>query len=112
MRTLVRLTFGNLGSAVYLAVVAVISGLVAHDLWFADHEDASFAVLGLVAVAAPTILVPLAAGVVAGDAVLDTNWFFLTAFVVSVLVQSLAIGALVRLATGTTRRRPQPPLHG
>ncbi|MFV2121115.1 SCO4225 family membrane protein [Streptomyces sp. Act-28] len=110
LRGLVRLTFGNVASGVYLAIVAVGGAVAAHDLWFTDREDASLAAVGLIAVAAPTMLVLLAGGELAGDALIETPWFFWAAFAGSVLVQSLAVGALARLAAGAPRHEPRP--HG
>lgn len=110
LRGLARLAFGNVASGVYLAFVAAVTALVVRDLWFTDHEDASFAALGLIAVAAPTILVVMAGGALGGDALLGSMGFFWAAFAVSVLAQSLGIGALARLVTGARRREPRP--HG
>lgn len=104
----VRLAFGNAASGVYLAVVAVVTALVVRDLWFAEHEDASFAVLGLIAVAAPTMPVLLAGGELAAGGLMESSWFFWAAFGVSVVLQSLAVGALARLATGRARHQPRP----
>ncbi|MFJ9795372.1 SCO4225 family membrane protein [Streptomyces sp. NPDC101145] len=108
LRAFVRLAFGNIASGVYLAVVAAVTALVIRDLWFVEHPDASFAVLGLIAVAAPTLLVLLAAGELAAGGLVESSWFLWAAFGVSVILQSLAVGALARLATTSTRRRPRP----
>ncbi|GGQ27616.1 SCO4225 family membrane protein [Streptomyces roseolilacinus] len=109
-RGLVRLAFGNVASGAYLAIVAVVTALVVHDLWFTDHEDASFAAVGLIAVASPTMPVVLAGGTLGGDALLGSAGFFWAAFAVSVLVQSLGVGALARMATRA--RRHEPRTHG
>ncbi|OEJ97393.1 SCO4225 family membrane protein [Streptomyces thermolilacinus] len=108
LRAFARLAFGNVASGVYLAVVAAVTALVVRDLWFTEHEDASFAALGLIAVAAPTMLVLLAGGELAGDGLIESSWFLWAAFGVSVLLQSLAVGALARLATHSARHRPRP----
>ncbi|MFG3496361.1 SCO4225 family membrane protein [Streptomyces sp. NPDC047928] len=106
VRALARLTFGNLASQVYLAVVAVVAALVAYDTWFVAHEDASFAFVGLFAVAAPAILLFFAVGSLGGDALLSSDAFVWTALVLSVLIQSLALGALLRLVTAAGHPRP------
>ncbi|MEU3449007.1 hypothetical protein AB0H29_17585 [Streptomyces thermolilacinus] len=108
LRALARLAFGNVASGVYLAVVAAVTALVVRDLWFTEHEDASFAALGLMAVAAPTMLVLLAGGELAGDGLIESSWFFWAAFGVSVLLQSVAVGALARMAAHSAPHRPRP----
>ncbi|CAL9347056.1 SCO4225 family membrane protein [Streptomyces sp. enrichment culture] len=108
LRAFARPAFGDVASGVYLAVVAAVTALVIRDLWFTEHEDASFAALGLMAVAAPTILVLLAGGELAGDGLTGSSWFLWAAFGVSVLLQSVAVGALARPAARGTRHRPRP----
>ncbi|MFJ9701475.1 SCO4225 family membrane protein [Streptomyces fradiae] len=107
-RTAARLAFGNIASGVYLAVVAVVGALVAHNLLLTEHEDASFAAVWLVLVAAPAMPALLAGGALAGDAALASPWFFWAAFAVAVFLQSLAVGALARLVTGAPRRQARP----
>lgn len=110
LRTLVRLTFGNAASLIYLGIVAATAVFVTVDTLFVAHEDASFAGVWLFFLAAPTVFVFFVGGSLWGEAG-GPAWFFYLALVLSVLVQSFALGWFVRLmrgATGRTRSaRPQ-----
>ncbi|MEV6652503.1 hypothetical protein [Streptomyces sp. NPDC051219] len=107
LRGLARLTFGNPASLAYLALVAAVTLLVAFDLLFVTHEDASFSGVLVIFMAVPTIF----GFFIAQDALwgLETapEWFFYFAMVASVLLQSLALGLLLRLLSG--RARPAHP---
>ncbi|WNI26291.1 SCO4225 family membrane protein [Streptomyces sp. ITFR-16] len=111
LRTLVRLTFGNAASLIYLGVVAATAVFVTVDTLFVAHEDASFAGVWLFFLAAPTVFLFFVGGSLWGAESGGPAWFFYLALVVSVLLQSLALGWFVRLVRGTTGRgrtaRPQ-----
>lgn len=94
---LVRLTFAHPASRAYLAVVVATAVFVAVDSLFVRHEDASLAGVWLFLLAAPTVFVFLMAGSLFGDAVIGSVWFLYPALVLSVLIQSLALGLFVRL---------------
>ncbi|AXG76525.1 SCO4225 family membrane protein [Streptomyces paludis] len=104
LSTLARLTFGNRASQVYLGLVLMTAAFLSYDLAFTHHPDATFAGVPLLLLAVPTVLGFLAAGGVFGDAVTESAAFLYPALVLSVLIQSAALGALVRLL-----RRPGQP---
>ncbi|WP_374984182.1 SCO4225 family membrane protein [Streptomyces fradiae] len=64
-RSAARPAFGSIASGVYPAVLAVVSALVAYDLFRTEHQDASFAAVLLVLVAAPAMPALLAGGALA-----------------------------------------------
>ncbi|MCX5138480.1 MULTISPECIES: SCO4225 family membrane protein [unclassified Streptomyces] len=110
VRALARLTFGNVASLIYLGVVAATAVFVTVDTLFVAHEDASFAGVWLFFLAAPTVFVFFVGGAVLGAEAAGPAWFLYLALVVSVLVQSLALGWFVRLVRGVTgRARPAHP---
>ncbi|MET7344521.1 SCO4225 family membrane protein [Streptomyces sp. NPDC087866] len=104
IRTLARLTFGNVASLLYLGAVAVAAVFVTVDTLFVTHEDASFAGVWLFLMAAPTVFLFLLGGSLAGAESFGPAWFMYLALTVSVLVQSLALGWFVRLVRGGARR--------
>ncbi|WP_097871930.1 SCO4225 family membrane protein [Streptomyces sp. rh34] len=95
--TLVRLAFRNTASLIYLGLVLAVTLFVAADTLFVTHEDASFSGVWLFLLAAPTIFLFFFGGSLAGAEAGGPAWFLVLALVVSVLVQSLAIGWFVRL---------------
>ncbi|MFJ1598892.1 SCO4225 family membrane protein [Streptomyces sp. NPDC088261] len=101
---LARLTFGNRASQVYLGLVAAVTVFVAADTLFVPHQDASFAGVWLFFLAAPTVFVFFMDGGVFGDGVAGSAAFAYAALILSVLIQSAALGAFVRLL----RDRPRP----
>ncbi|MGC5345504.1 SCO4225 family membrane protein [Streptomyces sp. DT171] len=105
LRTLVRLTFANPASMIYLGIVLATAGFVTVDTLFVHHEDASFAGVWLFFLAAPTVFVFLVGSSLGGAESGGPTWFLLLGLTVSVLVQSLAIGWFVRLLTGGHRNR-------
>ncbi|MFF1922927.1 SCO4225 family membrane protein [Streptomyces sp. NPDC058221] len=104
LRAVARLTFGNTASRIYLGVVAATAVFVAVDTLFVAHEDASFAGVWLFFLAAPTVFAFLAGGSVWGADAPGPDWFVYLALVVSVLVQSFALGWFVRLLRGGAGR--------
>lgn len=100
LTALARLTFGNRPAQVYLALVAVTALYVAIDTAFVHHEDASFAGIWLLLLAAPTIFGFMVLGTLVGDSFAESAAFLYPALVVSVLLQSLALGLFTRLLTG------------
>lgn len=107
VHTLARLTFGNAVSLVYLGVVAATAVFVTVDTLFVAHEDASFAGVWLFFLAAPTVFVFFAGGAMLGSETGGPDWLFYLALVVSVLVQSLALGWFARLLRGDRGRARQ-----
>ncbi|MFD9425566.1 MULTISPECIES: SCO4225 family membrane protein [unclassified Streptomyces] len=97
LRTLVRLTFGNAVSLCYLGLVLAATVLVTVDTLFVTHEDASFSGVWLFLLAAPTVFVFFVGSSLAGADAGGPTWFLCLALVVSVLVQSLALGWFARL---------------
>ncbi|THA22928.1 hypothetical protein E6R18_32045 [Streptomyces sp. A1277] len=104
LSTLARLTFKNAASLVYLGVVAATAVFVLVDTLFTAHEDASFAGVWLFLLAAPTVFVFLLGSSLAGAESFGPAWFMYLALVVSVLVQSLALGWFARLVRGASGR--------
>ncbi|MFF2523115.1 SCO4225 family membrane protein [Streptomyces liangshanensis] len=104
LTALARLTFGNRASQVYLGLVAATTVFVAVDTLFVHHQDASFAGIWLFFLAAPTVFLFFVGGGVLGDGVAGSAAYLYAALVLSVLVQSAALGAFVRLL----RDRPRP----
>ncbi|MEV7867507.1 hypothetical protein AB0P17_15705 [Streptomyces sp. NPDC088124] len=107
---LARLAYGNRASQVYLALVAAAALFVTVDTLFVHHDDASFAGTWLFFLAAPTVFVFLIGGGMIGEGLAASSGFLYPALVLSVLIQSIAIGAFVRLllhrsATGTAHPR-------
>lgn len=100
VRGLIRLTFGNAASLIYLGVVLATTVFVAVDTLFVSHEDASFAGVWLFLLAAPTVFVFLVGSSMLGAESMGPDWFVYVALVVSVLVQSLALGWFARLMRG------------
>ncbi|MFG3137754.1 SCO4225 family membrane protein [Streptomyces sp. NPDC048211] len=112
VRTLARLTFGNAASRIYLGVVAATTVFVTMDTLFVTHEDASFAGVWLFLLAAPTVFVFLVGSSTLGAEALGPDWFVYLALVVSVLVQSLALGWFARLLRGGRGRSRQAGPQG
>ncbi|WP_030665266.1 SCO4225 family membrane protein [Streptomyces cellulosae] len=113
LRTLARLAFATPASLVYLALVAAAAAFLAWDqIFVSTHEDASFSGVYLIALASPTFFLFLSAGETLLSAGAEVpGWFFYTALVLSVLIQSTVIGAfqqrLRRSHGGPRRQRPQ-----
>ncbi|MCX4516543.1 hypothetical protein OG402_02515 [Streptomyces anulatus] len=97
LNTLVRLTFRNPASLIYLGLVLAATLFVTVDTLFVTHEDASFSGVWLFLLAAPTIFLFFIGGSLAGAEAGGPAWFLVLGLVVSVLVQSLALGWFVRL---------------
>ncbi|MFF3909500.1 SCO4225 family membrane protein [Streptomyces sp. NPDC001848] len=113
VRTLARLTFANPAfanpvSAVYLTLVAAAVGTAATEPLWAQYPD------GLVWVWPMFLTVPVFFVVPAADwALWDgemPTWLVTAGIIVSALVQSLALGALLETLGGRHRRLTPP--HG
>ncbi|MCP3818686.1 hypothetical protein NLX86_11325 [Streptomyces sp. A3M-1-3] len=106
LRGLARLTFGNPLSLAYLGLVAAAALVLAYDQLFVTHEDASFAGVGLIFTAAPTVF-----GFIAAEEAIwgleGSGWYFSLGIAASVLFQSFVLGLLLRLLNG--RARPAHP---
>ncbi|WP_274555247.1 SCO4225 family membrane protein [Streptomyces spiramyceticus] len=108
LRSIARLTFRNPASLVYLGVVAVTAVLVTIDTLFVTHEDASFAGMSLFLLSAPTVFAFFIGGDLLGEAVNVSTWFVYVAMVLSVLIQSFALGWFVRLVRGGAAHPAHP----
>ncbi|MEV4331287.1 hypothetical protein AB0K02_12230 [Streptomyces sp. NPDC049597] len=100
LTSLARLTFGDLASRIYLALVAAAALFVAVDTLFVHHEDASMAGIWLFLLTAPTIFALMALGSLFGEGVVESAAFLYPALVVAALVQAWALGLFVRLLRG------------
>ncbi|MET9570763.1 SCO4225 family membrane protein [Streptomyces virginiae] len=110
-RTLVRLTFANPASGIYLGLVGVAVAIATAVTLFAPDPGFVWVLPALFAF--PLFLVvALAQGAVHGEGQPET-WLFLTELVVCVLVQSLVLGTMVEASRGRLRlrRRPRPRLR-
>lgn len=109
LNALVRLTFRNTASLIYLGLVLAVAVFVAVDTLFVAHEDASFSGVWLFLLAAPTVFLFFFGSSLAGAEAGGPAWFLVLALVVSVLAQSLALGWFVRLVRrGGTSRSAHP----
>ena len=112
VRTLVRLTFANRASAIYLGLVAVAMGVAAAEPLFGEGADASFIWVW------PALFTFPVFGIVAGigEAVFGAEtpaWFLVGGIVVAALVQALALGAMLdSLSRWQRQRRRVPRPHG
>ncbi|WPW33354.1 hypothetical protein P6B95_07460 [Streptomyces atratus] len=109
VRTLARLTFGNTASLIYLGLVLAAAVFVSVDILFVAHEDTSFAGVWLFLLAAPTVFVFFIGSALWGAEAAGPAWFVHLALVVSVVLQSLALGWCVRLVRGGSRTRTAHP---
>ncbi|MFJ6613856.1 SCO4225 family membrane protein [Streptomyces sp. NPDC091289] len=97
LNAVVRLTFRNPASLIYLGLVLAATLFVTVDTLFVTHEDASFSGVWLFLLAAPTVFLFFFGSSLAGAEAGGPAWFLVLGLVVSVLVQSLALGWFVRL---------------
>ncbi|NBM14751.1 SCO4225 family membrane protein [Streptomyces sp. GC420] len=107
---LARLTFGNPASMVYLGLVAAATLFLVFDTLFVDHADASFAGVYLLALASPTLFLFFGAEQLLWGGAEAPHWLLYVAVAVSVLVQSLLIGSVLRYLrgpAGAVRHHPQ-----
>ncbi|MFG2991634.1 SCO4225 family membrane protein [Streptomyces sp. NPDC048257] len=104
-RTLVRLTFANPASAIYLGLVgAAVAYATAVTLL---APDPGFVWVLPALCAFPLFLVvALIEGTVRGEGQPDT-WLFITELALCVLAQSLVLGTIVEASRGRLRRRPR-----
>ncbi|GHA48694.1 hypothetical protein GCM10010329_83810 [Streptomyces spiroverticillatus] len=113
---LVQLTFRNPASVVYLSLVTVAALFVTVDMLFVTHDDASLAGVWLFLLAAPTVFLFMIGGDLLAGAVADSAAFLYPSLVLSVLVQSYALGLFVRLMRGGPlrggRRAPSGSVPG
>ncbi|MFJ6442639.1 SCO4225 family membrane protein [Streptomyces sp. NPDC091649] len=109
LNTLVRLTFRNPASLVYLGLVLAATLFVVADSLFVAPEDASFSGVWLFLLAAPTVFLFFLGSSLAGAEAGGPVWFLVPALVVSVLVQSLAVGWFVRLVRRAGSAGPARP---
>ncbi|MEU6389762.1 hypothetical protein [Streptomyces sp. NPDC046939] len=104
VRTVLRLTFANAASAGYLGLVGAS---VAFEAVAAVYGDSDLVGIWPFLLTAPTSVV--AAGAVGAVWGVDAPvWYLAAGIVVSALIQSFVLGALLQAARGTRRRRLRP----
>ncbi|WP_406839510.1 SCO4225 family membrane protein [Streptomyces sp. AHU1] len=105
-RTLVRLTFANVASAVYLGLVGAS---VVFEVTAALVSDPGIVGIWPFLLTAPTSL--LAAGVVGAVWGMDASvWYLVSGVVMSALLQSFALGALLEALRGRRQGSTRPSL--
>ncbi|MFJ8852652.1 SCO4225 family membrane protein [Streptomyces sp. NPDC102437] len=103
-RTLLRLTFANAASAVYLGLVGAS---VVFEVAAALSEDPGIVGIWTFLLTAPASL--LAAGAVESVWGLEASyWYLVGGVVISALVQSFALGALLAALRGRRQGNPRP----
>ncbi|MFJ7588781.1 SCO4225 family membrane protein [Streptomyces sp. NPDC097617] len=104
-RTLVRLTFANPASVIYLSLVGVAVAIATAVTLFAP--DPGFVWVLPAMCAFPLFLfVTLAEGAIRGEGDPQT-WLLVTEIILCVLAQSLILGMIVEASRGRLRRRPR-----
>ncbi|WP_030765021.1 MULTISPECIES: SCO4225 family membrane protein [unclassified Streptomyces] len=107
-RTLVRLTFANPASLIYLGLVGAAVAFATAVTLFAPDPGFVWVLPALCAFPL-SLLVALVHGTDPG-AGQPAAWLLLTELVLCVLVQSLALGTIVEASRGRLRRdTPRPP---
>jgi hypothetical protein len=109
IRTLVRLTFANPASAVYLVLVGASIGIAATEPLWAQNTEGSLIWVWPLLLTFPVSSFITAAGDAMWGAAVPT-WVVIGGIVVGGLVQSLALGALLDTLRG--RRHRLTPPHG
>ncbi|MGW6978662.1 SCO4225 family membrane protein [Streptomyces sp. NPDC054932] len=107
-RTLVRLTFANPASVIYLSLVGAAVAVATAVTLFAPDPGFVWVLPALCAF--PLFLfVALAHGSAIGDGP-PATWLFITELVLCVLAQSLVLGTIVEASRGRLRRgTPRTP---
>ncbi|MFB6823455.1 SCO4225 family membrane protein [Streptomyces virginiae] len=104
-RTLVRLTFANPASAIYLGLVGAAVAFATAVTLFAPDPGFVWVLPALCAF--PLFLcVTLIHGAALGGGP-PATWLFITELVLCVLAQSLALGTIVEASRGRLRGRPR-----
>ncbi|WKD32866.1 SCO4225 family membrane protein [Streptomyces xanthophaeus] len=104
-RTLVRLTFANPASAIYLGLVGIAVAIATAVTLFASDPGFVWVLPALCAFPL-FLLVGLAHGMAPGDG-MPAPWLFVAELVLCVLVQSLVLGTIVEASRGRLHRRPR-----
>ncbi|MEV7565453.1 SCO4225 family membrane protein [Streptomyces tanashiensis] len=100
-RTLVRLTFANPASLVYLGLVAAAALPV---VFASATADSSFAAVWLLLITAPTSMLLLLPDFADGNSGLATAYFF-AALTLSALLHSFLLGLIYRALRGIPARQ-------
>ncbi len=104
-RTLVRLTFANPASAIYLGLVGAAVAVATAVTLFAPDPGFVWVLPALCAF--PLFpFVTLAEGAIPGEGQPET-WLLIAELVLCVLAQSLVLGTIVEASRGRLRRRPR-----
>ncbi len=101
LRTLVRLTFANPASAIYLGLVGIAIAVATAVTLFA--QDPGFVWVLPALCAFPLFMI---VALIHGDAQ-PAAWVFIAELVLCVLVQSLVLGTIVEASRGRLRGRPR-----
>ncbi|MDX3539501.1 hypothetical protein PV721_35300 [Streptomyces sp. MB09-01] len=104
-RTLVRLTFANPASLIYLGLVGTAVAIATAVTLFAPDPGFIWVLPALFAFPL-FFFVTLVHGAVHGEGQPET-WLFLTELVLCVLAQSLVLGTVVEASRGRLRGRPR-----
>ncbi|MFE7181186.1 SCO4225 family membrane protein [Streptomyces erythrochromogenes] len=102
LRTLVRLTFANPASAIYLGLVGIAIGVATAVTLFA--QDPGFVWVLPALCAFPLFML---AALIHGDGQ-PAAWVFIAELVLCVLLQSLVLGTIVEASRGRLRQGPRP----
>lgn len=105
-RTLIRLTFANPASAVYLGLFGAAVAIAMAVTVFSP--DPGFIWVWPAFFAFPTLLFAVVAGEAVGGAGEVPTWLLLGGLVACVLAQSLCLGVLVEILRGRRRGLTQP----
>ncbi|MGI5447854.1 SCO4225 family membrane protein [Streptomyces sp. CA-243310] len=99
-RTFMRLTVANRASAIYLGLIACLAAMATAVTLFAD--DPGFVWVWPVFLALPTFFLVGSLGAAVWGGTSMPDWFFFGGILLSVLIQSFALGVLLE---GLRRRR-------
>jgi len=100
-RALFRLTFANLASGIYLGVVGAA---IVFEVLVATFGDPGFVGVWPFLLTAPASLVFAMLGAEVGGATDVSYWYLTGGVVISALLQSFVLGALVETLRGRVRR--------
>ncbi|MFJ2934451.1 SCO4225 family membrane protein [Streptomyces sp. NPDC087219] len=100
-RTLVRITFANPASLVYLGLAAVAALPM---VFTSATADTGFAAVWILLITAPTSMVLLLPGFADGDSALASG-YFLAALAFSALLHAFLLGLVYRALRGNPARR-------
>ncbi|MFD5622727.1 SCO4225 family membrane protein [Streptomyces yangpuensis] len=107
-RTLVRLTFANPASAIYLGLIGVAVAFATAVTLFAPDPGFVWVLPALFAFPLFLFVSLIQGPLTPGDGSQPGMWLFLAELVLCVLAQSLVLGTIVEASRGRLRGRPRP----